>query len=464
MDDWKDAVIVPIPKKGELRNCNNWRGISLLDVAGKVFGRVIQVRLQAIAEDILPDSQCGFRKGRGCTDMIFTARQLVEKCREHNDVLFILFVDLQKAYDSVPRSALWSVLERYGVPPTMLSIIKSFHSGMQAVVRVGGTTTERISVNNGLTQGCTLAPSLFNIYFSAMVAYWRARCPEAGVTVKYKHGRRLVGDRTARSRLDRIRITGSQFADDAALYSASRSAFESATQKFIEAASKWGLNVSIHKTKGMSINNHLVPEDTQPVRTVGGPIEMVHDFTYLESNITVDGEIKDEVKCRIGKAAKAFGCLQRSIFQNRSFSTETKQRVYRATVLSVLLYGAETWTTKTESMRQLNGFHNRCVRTIMGITKYQQWKEKITSKRLAAAFGMEETMTHLLMKHRLRWLGHLARMEPFRMPKQLLFGELEKKRPSHGTKRRWRDVVAADIKAAGMSEDWYEVAHDRRAW
>ena len=201
-----------------------------------------------------------------------------------------------------------------------------------------------------------------------------------------------------------------------------------------------------------------------PGHSEGGPIEIVHDFTDLGSNITVDGEIRDEVKCRIGKAARAFGCLQRSIFQNRSFSTETKQRVYRATVLSVLLYGAETWTTKTESMRQLNAFHNRCVRTIMGITKYQQWKEKITSKRLAAAFGVEETMTHLLMKHRLRWLGHLARMEPIRMPKQLLFGELEKKRPSHGTKRRWRDVVAADIKAAGVSENWYEVAQDRRAW
>ena len=99
----------------------------------------------------------------------------------------------------------------------------------------------------------------------------------------------------------------------------------------------------------------------------------------------------------------------------------------------------------------------------MGVTKYQQWKERITSKRLAAAFGMEETMTQLLMKHRLRWLGHLARMKPLRMPKQLLFGELEKKRPSHGT-RRWRDVVVADIKVAGVSEDWYEVAQNRWAW
>ena len=134
VEDWKHAVIVPIPKKGDLKECNNWRGISLLDVAGKLFARIIQERLQMIAEDILPESQCGFRGGRGCTDMIFTARQLVEKCREHDDVLFMLFVDLRKAYDSVPRSALWKVLGKCGVPPAMLSIIQSIHDGMQAEV------------------------------------------------------------------------------------------------------------------------------------------------------------------------------------------------------------------------------------------------------------------------------------------------------------------------------------------
>ena len=82
------------------------RGITLLDVVGKVFARTIQERLQQITERILPESQCGFRKGRGCTDMMFVARQPVKKCREHDDALFVLLVDLKKAYNSVPRSAL----------------------------------------------------------------------------------------------------------------------------------------------------------------------------------------------------------------------------------------------------------------------------------------------------------------------------------------------------------------------
>ena len=83
----------------------------------------------------------------------------------------------------------------------------------------------------------------------------------------------------------------------------------------------------------------------------GGPIEIVQEFTYLGSSISRDGEVKGEVKFRIGKAAWAFGCLQKPIFQNHRLSVETKRKVYRAVVLSVLLYGAETWAIKAESVR-----------------------------------------------------------------------------------------------------------------
>ena len=116
---WRDALIVPIPKKRNLQSCDNCRGISLLDVVGKIFGRIVQNRLLVIAEGLLPDSQCGFRKGRGCTDMIFVARQLTEKTLEHGDSLFLLFIDLKKAYDSVPRDALWMILEKSSVPTRM---------------------------------------------------------------------------------------------------------------------------------------------------------------------------------------------------------------------------------------------------------------------------------------------------------------------------------------------------------
>ena len=139
--------------------------------------------------------------------MIFTARQLSEKSREQDDSLFALFVDLRKAYNSVCRETLWWVLQKYGVPPVMLSLIWSCHDGMTAVMRVSDGTTGDISIGNGLRQGCIIARVLFNLYFAAMIACWRSHCPEAGVTVKYKMGRKLVGDGTAKAKLEDTETT-----------------------------------------------------------------------------------------------------------------------------------------------------------------------------------------------------------------------------------------------------------------
>ena len=93
--EWPDAVLIPIPKKGDLTSCDNWRGIALLEVVGKVIARVVLGRLQQLAEEELPESQCGFRSGCGCTDMF------VEKSWEHRSKSFFLFIDLKKAYNSV---------------------------------------------------------------------------------------------------------------------------------------------------------------------------------------------------------------------------------------------------------------------------------------------------------------------------------------------------------------------------
>ena len=94
----------------------------------------------------------------------------MEKTREHGDSLFVMFIDLKKAYDSVPRSALWSALVKCGVPPTMLNIIQSFQDGMEASVRVGDTVIDGFEVRNGLRQGCTMAPTLLNLYFNAIIS------------------------------------------------------------------------------------------------------------------------------------------------------------------------------------------------------------------------------------------------------------------------------------------------------
>lgn len=156
--EWKDALIVPIPKKGDLSLCDNWHGISLLDV-GKLFKKTIQCRLQAVAEEVLLD---WFWQGRGGVDMIFGARHLIEKAIEHQTKILMVFVDLRK-YDSVPRRTVWCVLEKYGIPEPILKLVHSLHDDMKAEVTVDGPRDGQVApefeVCNGLQQGC-LAPTL----------------------------------------------------------------------------------------------------------------------------------------------------------------------------------------------------------------------------------------------------------------------------------------------------------------
>ena len=104
------------------------------------------------------------------------------------------------------------------------------------------------------------------------------------------------------------------------------------------------------------------------------------------------------------------------VFKNSVLSVLTKRVVYKAVMLPVLLYGAETWTLKAEYVRHLTFFHNRCVRTILGVTKYKQLEQRltVTTKILTRRFGVDR---------RLKWLGQLGHMEEGSFPKNLLFGE-----------------------------------------
>jgi len=168
---WKDATINVLHKKKDRTECGNYRGISLVAHAGKVLLKVIAGRLSDYCEreGILPEEQCGFRPHRSTVDMMFVVRRLQELARKDTP-LFMCFIDLTKAYDSVDRTLLWTVLARFGIPPRMLAVIRQFHDGMRACVRLDdGECSDMFDVEQGLRQGCVLAPLLFNIFFTAVL-------------------------------------------------------------------------------------------------------------------------------------------------------------------------------------------------------------------------------------------------------------------------------------------------------
>ena len=169
--DLRDAVIVSLYKnKGEKSDCSNYRGVTLLSTAGKILARVLLDRLiPAIAEEVLPESQCRFRANRGTTDMIFILRQIQEKCREQNMALHAAFMDLTKAFDTVSREGLWRILGKLGGPPRFLSILQQLHIGQKGQVKHNGEFSDSFPIENGVKQGCVLAPTLFAVFFSMML-------------------------------------------------------------------------------------------------------------------------------------------------------------------------------------------------------------------------------------------------------------------------------------------------------
>ncbi|XP_068082254.1 ras GTPase-activating-like protein IQGAP1 [Anabrus simplex] len=161
--DHRDALIVMIFKKGDRTDCGNYRGITLLSVAGKIPARILSNRLVPLAEDCLPETQCGFRPNRSTTDVIFCARQMQEKCKEHLP-LYMAFIDLAKAFDSVKRDALWKILARIGCPQKYINILRLLQDNMKGMVLVNNNPGENFEITAGVKQGCVIAPVLFSIF------------------------------------------------------------------------------------------------------------------------------------------------------------------------------------------------------------------------------------------------------------------------------------------------------------
>ncbi|CAH8620146.1 unnamed protein product [Schistosoma rodhaini] len=138
--NWKEGYLIKIPKKGDLSKCENYRGISLLSVPGRVFNRVLLNRMKDAVDAQLRDQQAGFRKDRSCTDQIASLRIIVEQSVKWNSSLYINFIDYEKAFDSVDRRTLWNLLRHYGVPE-IVNIIQNPYDGLQSVSQLQHRTS-----------------------------------------------------------------------------------------------------------------------------------------------------------------------------------------------------------------------------------------------------------------------------------------------------------------------------------
>ena len=464
--DLRDAVIITLYKnKGEKSDCSNYRGITRLSIAGKVLARFLLNRLvPTIAEEIIPESQCGFRANRGTTDMVFVLRQLQEKCREQNMGLYATFIDLTKAFDTVSRTGLWLILERLGCPPKFQQMVIKLHENQRGQVRLNGDLSEPFPISNGVKQGCVMAPTLFSIFFTMMLKQATADLDDdKGVYVRYRlHGslfnlRRLQAHTKTQERL----IQNLLFADDAALVAHTERALQRMTSCFADASRLFGLEVSLKKTE--VLHQPTPREEYRPPHISIGDTELksTQQFTYLGCTISSDAKIDKEIDNRLAKANSSFGRLYKRVWNNKCLKCKTKIRVYRAVVLTTLLFSSETWVIYRSHIRLLERFHQRCLRTILNI----HWSDLITNVEVLEQAEVP-SIEAMILKYQLRWAGHVSRLEDHRLPKIVIFGELSSgHRDIEAPKKRFKDNLKKSLTACNIDHrQWSNLAADRVAW
>ena len=461
--DFRDAKIVSIYKrKGDRQNCGNHRGISLLSSAGKVLARIMLTRLQHSLEQLLPESQCGFRKSRSTIDMIFTLRQLQEKAIEQHKPLFVVFVDFRKAFDMVDRQILWKVLQRYGCPQIFLEIIKQFHEGMRATVVAGGKESEPFDVTNGVRQGCVLAPALFSLFLTAVLRTAALEAAEGVSLVSRSTGKLFnLARLRARTKTLHVCIRELLYADDAALVAMSMEDLQQMVHQFSNAAALYGLQINTNKTEVLYQPSPGEAYVAPTIEVNNNVLKDVSSFTYLGSTLTNNNSSDAEVVRRIQAASAAFGKLKSNVFKKYRLRINTKIKLYKAIVIPTLTYALESCTLYRRHFKRLTDVQLRHARELLNI----KWHDYVPNVEVLNRADMP-SVEALLVSANLRWAGHVVRMDDSRLPKAVMYAELrEGTRTVGGQKLRYKDVLKRNLKAAGGHvHDWEELARDRNKY
>ncbi len=183
--DFKQDILLPIPKKGDASLCSNHRTIALQSIAGKACANVLSARLSEWLADNLLDEQCGFRPSRSTVDALFSLRLLCNGAWDKGQTLHICMLVLTKAFDSVDREMAWQLLLSRGAPPKLVALIRDLHTHHSAVI-CSEVDSAPVGTSVEFKQGCVLAPPLFNVCLDSVIRQLLPQLQQLGVTICYK--------------------------------------------------------------------------------------------------------------------------------------------------------------------------------------------------------------------------------------------------------------------------------------
>ena len=275
--EWREGILVKLPKKGDLSLCKNYRGIMLLSTAGKVLNRIILDRMREAVDKILRENQAGFRPSRSTAHQIATLRIIVEQSLEWRSPLYVNFIDYEKAFDSLDRNVLRDLMANYGIPIKIISLVKNAYEGTSCRIFHDGGLTESFSIKTGVRQGCLLSPFLFLLAMDMVMKE---------TTTGSRNGIQW----TLVDQLEDL-----DFADDLALLAHAHSQMQAKTSKLKAISSKFVLNINTDKTKIIRING----KSNEHITINNLSIAEVTSFTYLSSVISITEGTDEDVLARI---------------------------------------------------------------------------------------------------------------------------------------------------------------------
>ncbi|MBS3168446.1 hypothetical protein J4216_04930 [Candidatus Woesearchaeota archaeon] len=344
--DWKNGVIFPLPKEGNLAELNNIRPITLLSYPWKLFMRGLCQRFNRIlnSTNTISIAQAGFRSNHSTIEMTTTLVAAIDNAKRYEKEMYSTFADISKAYDSVPHQAIWRQLERIGLNTNQIKLMENLYKNNTTQIITKYGLTEKFSYENGVRQGCPLSPVLFIIFFDPIIDYLEKRKEKDGFKFennKIKNGPKEVNDDFW------ISVLG--FADDLALIASSIFGAQWQIKQLEDFLTSFGMKLNVKKTKLMTVNVKELEDD---VCVYNIPIEWIkkNAFKYLGIWINSDLDWLEHRNYVIAKIQTVINLIEKKVI----LTTQQKIEILNSTASAMVSYGSISHGLTEETLEQID--------------------------------------------------------------------------------------------------------------
>ena len=313
-NDMLKSVFIALPKKPNTLDCDQHRTISLMSHTLKLLLKIVLERCRSQIRPEIAQCQFGFK---GTRNAIFTLRMLSERSIQHQQNIYICFIDYKKVFDRVRHNRLFKMLKDLGLDEKDQRIIYNLYHLQKGAIKLPNGLTEWTEINRGVRQGCVMSPNFFNLYSEHILR--RLEESNDGVTI------------------NGVCINNIRYADDTALIADSEEGLQRILELILDASSGEGLEFNCKKTFCMVVSKERQPPTCNRICN-GTGIEQVNFFNYLGSMFTSDGRCEKEIRRRIGMAKTSFNqmwpVLKYLNFQYRLVSSNAPSGRYFCMVVS----------------------------------------------------------------------------------------------------------------------------------